>query len=653
MLDSATALVWLVPLVAFAAAALTWAGGRWLGRLVWVPCAAAGVFGTVWSFFVLLSVSLAEDSATFVTTLPWLHVGSLQVDIEFLVDPLSSLMLFMVTFVGTLIVFFSVWYMEHEGGYGRFFTEVALFLGSMCSLVLVANLLLLYVFWELVGLCSYLLIGFYLNKPSAAAAAKKAFVVNRVGDFGFAVGLLLAWVLTGTLRYQELLGEQGAFQHLADTAPAWVSFIALLLFCGAVGKSAQFPLHVWLPDAMEGPTPVSALIHAATMVTAGVYMVARFFPLYALTPAATATVLAIGAITAFLAAAIAVTQTDFKRILAYSTISQLAYMFMGLGSGQIAGVVAAIFHVFTHAFFKALLFLGSGSVMHATHGELNIWRMGGLRRYLPITHWTFLCGALALAGIPLLSGFWSKDAILASLWHVEPRGLLVSLALASGLITAALTSFYTGRAYFLVFWGEPRDPEIEQQVRHYTEQTENGSPEPLIMAVPLVVLAAGSVAVGIVIALAFGGLSPFLSEAFGLAAFEAAHESHGWTLILVSSLLAVGGFAAAYLMYGLPSQLPQRLADLLRPLYIASFNKFWIDELWMALVVGPMLLVARVCRYLDMLVIDGIVNLIAAVPAWFAKLFLRPMHNGVLQFYAVAMLLGLAVIVLLVVLQAS
>ncbi len=656
MLDSLVNLVWLVPLASFLAAALTWACGRWLGRMVWIPCLAASAFGALWSLLVLIRVASSAPAAVLVDVFSWLQVGELDVTVRLLVDPLSSLMLFMVTFVGSLIVLFSVWYMAEERGYARFFAEVALFLGAMSSLVLVANVLLLYVFWELVGLCSYLLIGFYFTRPSAAAAAKKAFVVNRVGDFGFAIGLLLLWTLTGTLHYDQLLG--GDSPAINSLTPPWITLIGLLLFCGAVGKSAQFPLHVWLPDAMEGPTPVSALIHAATMVTAGVYMVARFFPLYQASALATGTVLAIGAFTAFLAAAIAVTQTDLKRILAYSTISQLAYMFMGLGTGQIVGAVAAIFHVFTHAFFKALLFLGSGSVMHATHGELNIWKMGGLRRFLPVTHWTFLCGALALAGIPLFSGFWSKDAILAAVWEAEHGGLLVRVALILGLVTAFLTAFYTARAYFLVFWGEPRDEEVAEQVRHYAEDghpgegQQHGPAEPLTMQVPLIALAAGAVLLGLILALGTGGLVPFLGHSFGYA--EAGeHGHHPLLLVVLSSLLALAGFAAAYPMYATASELPARLAALFRPLYVASSQKFWIDEIWLYIAVRPMLAVAAACRVLDTLVVDGLVNLVASIPAVLARVFLRPMHSGALQFYAIGMLLGLAVIVILVVLRAS
>ncbi len=642
--------IWLVPAVCLVACVVTAAAGRWLRSLAWLPCMLAAGFAAVWAFLALVVVARAEQPVAFVPVFDWLTVSELRVSYELLVDPLSALMLFMVTFVGSLIVAFASWYMAHEEGYARFFAEVSLFLFSMTSLVLVANLLMLYVFWELVGLCSYLLIGFYYTRPSAAAAAKKAFVVNRIGDFGFALGVFLIWATCGTLGYRFVLDPEQGVQQLVAAGPAVLGTACFLLFCGAVGKSAQFPLHVWLPDAMEGPTPVSALIHAATMVTAGVYMVARFMPLFSEAVNVATLVLVVGGLTAFIAAFTALTQTDFKRILAYSTISQLGYMFMALGAGSVVGAVAAVFHVFTHAFFKALLFLGSGSVMHATGGELNIWRMGGLRKYLPLTHWTFLCGALALAGFPLLSGFWSKDAILAAVWHSP--GTTARVATVVGLVTAALTAFYIGRAYFVVFWGEPRDREIEEHVEQYVRDEVHGPPEPLRMSIPLVALAAGSVVVGALLALGFGGLEPFLAHSYGISAeAHSGEHGHAWGIMAVGSLAAVGGLLVAYLFYAVPGDWPERIARQLSPLYEVSANRFWMDELGMALVVRPMLAIAQMCRIVDNVLVDGLVHAVAAVPAWFARLVLRPMHNGVVPFYALAMLLGLAVILTLVLFQ--
>ncbi len=322
-------------------------------------------------------------------------------------------MLAMLTFVATLVAIYASGYMHGERGYWRFFTEVSLFVFSMIMLVLSANFLQLYMFWEAVGLCSYLLVGFWYEKPAAAAAGKKAFLVNRIGDFGFATGVFLIWTTFGSLEFSDVLNP-AAIKAVAAANPAMIGFICVCLFTGAVGKSAQFPLHVWLPDAMEGPTPVSALIHAATMVTAGVYLVARCTPLFLQAPEAQMLVAFIGGFTALLAGLIALTQTDFKRVLAYSTVSQLGYMFLGLGTGLLTGISGAMFHLVTHAFFKALLFLGAGSVMHAMGGVIDMRQFSGLRKVMPQTYWTFLIGSLALAGCPFLSGFWSKDTILSA-----------------------------------------------------------------------------------------------------------------------------------------------------------------------------------------------------------------------------------------------
>ena len=366
----------------------------------------------------------------------WIRIGDLNVSIRLTADAMGAIMLSMVTLVSLLVAIYSAGYMRGDPGYPRFFAEVSLFVFAMCMLVLASNFLVLFVFWEGVGLCSYLLIGFWFRRPSAAAAARKAFLVNRIGDFGFLLGVFLIWVTFGTVNYQGVFENQGFLEQVARDCPGRLELICLLLFLGAVGKSAQFPLHVWLPDAMEGPSPVSALIHAATMVTAGVYMVARCTPLFVHAPLAQLVVAGIGAFTALMAALIALTQNDLKRVLAYSTVSQLGYMFLALGCAAAdkhvvtLAVTAAMFHLFTHAFFKALLFLSAGSVMHSMGDVIDMRRFGGLRRVLPMTHLTFLCGAAALAGVPLLSGFWSKDEILAAvgcsgarrgaLWNVLP-----------------------------------------------------------------------------------------------------------------------------------------------------------------------------------------------------------------------------------------
>ena len=437
-----------------------------------------------------------------------------RMDIVLRADSLTAIMLGMVTFISTLVVIYASGYMHGDPGYWRFFAYVALFVFSMTMLVSVSNFVLLYVFWEAVGLCSYLLIGFWFEKPAAAAAGMKAFLVTRVGDFGFALGVFLLWTTFGTLDFhdskvqtipaagghaattivyvdpQEIEDpkvpgtvEHGIFGHsrLTQKHPfgegGVVTAICLLLFAGACGKSAQFPLHVWLPDAMEGPTPVSALIHAATMVTAGVYLVARCTPLYAASPYAQEVVSTIGGFTALLAALIALTQTDLKRILAYSTVSQLGYMFLALGTGSQLGVTAGMFHLFTHAFFKALLFLGAGSVMHAMGGVIDIRQFGGLRRRMPTTHWTFLFGCLALSGIIPFAGFWSKDAILAAVAEKasEAQGSIYGYLYYAGTITAFLTAFYTFRAYFLTFHGEERIP---KEAGHHAHESPRGHDRP-------------------------------------------------------------------------------------------------------------------------------------------------------------------------------
>jgi NADH-quinone oxidoreductase subunit L len=468
------------------------------------------------------------------------------IDVTLRADALTSAMLAMVTFVSFLVVFFAAGYMRDDPGYWRFFSYVALFVFSMTMLVSVSNLLLLYVFWEAVGVCSYLLIGFWYQKSSAAAAGKKAFLVNRVGDFGFALALLLIWSTYGTLNFHdtpagpdsdasgyaasptldtdhELRGILGQTRLQDDdfAGGAVGTAICLLLLIGACGKSAQFPLHVWLPDAMEGPTPVSALIHAATMVTAGVYMVVRFSPLFLAAPAALVVVAAIGGFTALLAGLIALTQNDLKRVLAYSTISQLGFMFLAVGTGSLAGITAGMFHLLTHAFFKALLFLGAGSVMHAMGNVIDMRQFGGLRRLMPITHWTFLIGCLALSGIFPLAGFWSKDAVLGAVHdkihelehqqqesefsagqpstaavmlvseasrpdatHQEPSPAsflkIYKLLYWVAVAAAFLTAFYTGRAYFMTFWGPLRIP---QEAGNHAHES------PFVMTIPLSVLA--------------------------------------------------------------------------------------------------------------------------------------------------------------------
>jgi len=569
-----------------------------------------------------------------------------RVDVTLRADPLTAIMLATVTFVASLVAIYSIGYMRGDRGCWRFFSYVSLFAFSMTMLVSVSNFVLLYVFWEAVGLCSYLLIGFWYEKPEAAAAGKKAFLVNRVGDFGFALAVFLIWITYGTLNFHDTAGVAGVLgQEMLAHPEQYVGggvglAICLLLLLGACGKSAQLPLHVWLPDAMEGPTPVSALIHAATMVTAGIYMITRSTPLFMVSAEAQAVVAVIGGVTALMAAIIAMTQTDLKRILAYSTISQLGYMFLGLGAGTLAGITAGMFHLFTHAFFKALLFLGAGSVMHAMGGVIDIRQFGGLRHRLPQTHWTFLCGSLALTGFPLAAGFYSKDAIITGVYdqalHGGPHADLYRFLFYAAVGTALLTAIYTFRAFFLTFYGEEKIP--AQAGGHAHES-------PLSMTGPLWVLAALAVGAGWIFVDAFPALlrrTPQLSYAV-VQATAHAHAAHGGSHAVVaalSSVAALGGLGiAAYFYLGDPSQV-DRLTRWLLPAYWLSHGKFFFDSLYQLLVVWPAMGFAGLCAWLDNHLVDGLVNRCGRIPVRIGAV-LRNLQTGVVPMYAVLMGLGL------------
>ena len=508
MFDVKTLLI-LIPALPLAAAILTAVLGRRVlrGRSHW-PTVAALLLSFVASVVLLFQVQKQIErqgdryGPAAVRLWSWYNIpdampkpsgggtlpagwGDFHIDIALQADPLTAVMLAVVTCISSLVAVYSIGYMHGDPGYWRFFAYVSLFVFSMTLLVSASNFILLYIGWELVGLCSYLLIGFWFEKPAAAAAGKKAFLVNRIGNVGFALGIFLIWTTFGTLDFNRVFAAAGAL------AGDWrATAICLLLLAGACGKSAQFPLHVWLPDAMEGPTPVSALIHAATMVTAGVYMVARCSPLFAQSVDAQYAVAAVGGITALLGGIIAITQTDLKRILAYSTISHLGYMFVALGVGTLAGVTAGMFHLMTHAFFKALLFLCAGSVMHAAGGVIDIRRLGGLRRRLPVTYWTFLIGCLSIAGVFPLAGFWSKDAILAALADKAGHGGeggMYGFLLLSTFLGVVLIDFYMFRPLFLVFHGPERLPPEADRHAHESPGT---------MTAPLVVLAFGAAVVG-------------------------------------------------------------------------------------------------------------------------------------------------------------
>ncbi|WP_437226486.1 NADH-quinone oxidoreductase subunit L [Planctomicrobium sp. SH661] len=573
----------------------------------------------------------------------WLKVGSFDVRIDLRADAMSAIMLSMVTGVSFLVALFASGYMHGDPGYARFFAAVSLFVFSMCMLVLAGSFLMLFAFWEAVGLCSYLLIGFWFRKPSAAAAAKKAFVVNRIGDFGFLIGIFLIWTTFGSMNFSDVLGDPQLLAAVAQVEPWKITLICLCLFVGAMGKSAQFPLHVWLPDAMEGPTPVSALIHAATMVTAGVYMVARCTPLFVLSPVAQMTVSGIGAATALLAALIALTQYDLKRVMAYSTVSQLGFMFMALGAGagvpELAtpAVTAAMFHLFTHAFFKALLFLSSGSVMHSMGDVIDMRRFSGLRHALPITHWAFLCGAGALAGFPLLAGFWSKDDILAVLTeasHHEAHGTYFFVILIVASFSALLTAFYTFRAYFMTFWGEEKFPE---EAGHHPHDA------PPIMAWPLRILSLFAVLIGLVVGPThlFAG---YLQQTPGLTHVES-HGMHIGVMIL-STIIAVVGIGAAWLMYLKSPNLSVQMKNSLRPLHELSLNKFYLDEIDYGILVWPLKMLAKLCTLFDRYVIDGLIAFVAMIPRA-VSVVPRGLHNGVIPTYALCMFGGVIVCVVL------
>jgi NADH-quinone oxidoreductase subunit L len=640
--------LWLIPVLPLAASVLTaFFGPRFLRRQSHWPCIVATICSCGLSVWVLAAV--VQSGPVVRNYYNWFQAGSVDVGFALRADALTAIMLVTVTFISSLIAIYSAGYMHGDPGYPRYFAEIALFIFSMTGLVLADNFLLLYAFWEGVGLCSYLLIGFWFTRPSAAAAARKAFLVTRLGDIGFLMGILVIWVgfHTGNNLSRSLyaLDFPTVFANAKYQPPGLLAIVCLLLFCGAVGKSAQFPLHVWLPDAMEGPTPVSALIHAATMVTAGVYMVARCTPLFELAPNVQLVVASIGGFTALLAALIALTQNDLKRVLAYSTISQLGYMFLALGSATRAefgssilvtvGVVAAIFHLFTHAFFKALLFLAAGSVMHAMGNVMDMRRFGGLRYALPVTRWTFLCGACALAAIPLFSGFWSKDDILSAVSYASEEGhpnrAAYVVLLIMAMFTAFLTAFYTFRAYFLTFSGDLRTP---------PEAGEHVHESPAVMLIPLIILAVGAVAVGIIVEPFTHWFSGFLGQTPYLSVEH--HHVFNWGLVAGSSGIALAGVALAWFMYVFQPGSAAKLASSMEGLYQLSLNKFYLDELYDFFLIRPLTLLADVARIFDLYVIDGLVDLVAQVPR-FVGLVFRPIQNGLAQFYALAMALGMVV----------
>ncbi len=726
---SPSTLLVLVPLLPLVGAILTVALGRVLGPRAHLP-AVAGIAAAFVVAVMLLSGMAREvgvgatghDHAAkpveMVTTLwEWAGVGdaaatgdaasaakTFSVPVALRLDPLTATLLVIITGVGLLVAIYSIGYMHDDPGYPRFFALVSVFVFSMSMLVAASNFLLVYVFWEAVGACSYLLIGFWFSRPEAAKAAKKAFLVNRIGDFGLAVATFLLWVTYGTLNFHDTTLADGTLvpgilgaTRLADThayiGGAIGTAICLLFLLAACGKSAQLPLHVWLPDAMEGPTPASSLIHAATMVTAGIYLVARTAPLFEACPGALTLVSIVGATTALVAALIGTAQNDLKRVLAYSTISQLGYMFAALGTGTLLGFTAAIFHLVTHAFVKALLFMGAGSVMHAMGGVIDMRRFGGLRRIMPITAATFLIGALALAGVAPFAGFFSKDEILASLhsrgWpdahgeHHEaaPAGGHAAAAatfrfvsvtpdaaqLAGGargsaldalntpatwrilfwmsLVTAALTAFYTFRAVFMTFTGPTRVPD---EAGHHAHES------PPSMTIPLVILAALSAVSGWWL-FSTHSLASFLASTPSFTApavaATATPPAFHWDLAVQGTLAAAIGIVVAALGHlGRRSDGPQ-MERFLGPLETLFANRFFFDQIYSALIVKPLEVVATLAALIDRHLIDGLVDAVARIPVALGSV-VRHLQSGLVQRYALAGVIGTLLIVLALVARA-
>ncbi len=622
------ALIPLLPLTAFLILGLAGRHINARAHLVAVPAVLLSLALSVGAF-----VEVASGSVISLPLYTWLTSGTLDIHIGLHIDRLTAVMLLLVTGVSSLVHVYTIGYMHGDRGYARFFGYIALFTFSMLMLVLADNLLQLFVFWEAVGLCSYLLIGHWYERASACAAATKAFLVNRVGDFGFMLGLLLVWYSFGSLNYLDIFpalheATDVTMNLLGPFGGTWevsvFTLIALLLFTGAVGKSAQVPLHVWLPDAMEGPTPISALIHAATMVTAGVFMVARLAPIYNLSPTAMSVVAITGAATMVLGATIALTQADIKRVVAYSTVSQLGYMIMACGLGAYA---SGMYHLLTHGAFKALLFLGCGSVIIALHHEQDMRHMGGLKDKLPITYWTFVVGSLALAGFPLTAGFFSKDDILVSAWSSGDLGRALTLL---GLLTALLTAFYSFRLVFVTFWGTSHvDP-------HHAEHLHEPS---RTITTPLIILAVFSVLTG------YLGIPSFLEPIFSTGGEPAApHGSDGLMIMAAATAMGLIGIAAAYYMYVLNPDLPERLARQWGSLYRGSLNKWYVDEAYDRLFVRPTLAAAsKLWKHVDVHVIDGTVNGIARAITWGGWL-LRLVQSGQTQHYALAMAVGIVVL---------
>ena len=628
-------------------------GGNWIGRRLSHSITIGGVL-LAFILSALTLKSVAIDGARFNETLyTWMVVGDLRMEIGFLVDGLTAMMMCVVTFVSLMVHIYTIGYMDEDDGYNRFFAYISLFTFSMLMLVMSNNMLQLFFGWEAVGLVSYLLIGFWYNKPTAIFANMKAFLVNRVGDFGFILGIGLLAAYTGTLNYTEVFAKSGEIAAIGFPGTDWmlITVICICLFIGAMGKSAQFPLHVWLPDSMEGPTPISALIHAATMVTAGIFMVARMSPLFELSDTALNFILVIGAITALFMGFLGIIQNDIKRVVAYSTLSQLGYMTVALGASAYS---VAVFHLMTHAFFKALLFLAAGSVIMGVHHNQDIRWMGGLRKYMPITWITFLLGSLALIGTPFFSGFYSKDSIIEAVHasHLPGAGFATFAVLAGVFITA----FYSFRLYFLVFHGKERfdqNPEAHHD-DHHGHHGESHAPHesPWVVTVPLILLAIPSVVIGFMTIqpMLFGEFfkdAIFVNSEIHLAMVELAKGFHGPVKMVLHGLttapfwLALAGVASAYYMYMVNPALPTSIKTRIQPIYTLLENKYYLD--WFnenVLARGARALGTGLWKGGDEMLIDGVVvNGSWKVVGWISGVT-RRVQTGYLYHYAFVMILG-------------
>lgn len=611
-------IVWLIPFLPLTAFVLiNFLVGK--NRMVSALTAILAMTGSL-----IISVGLAVQVMSFGITMEhprefaikWLQLPGLYLEMGVLIDPLTVIMLLVVTLISLLVFIYSVGYMAHDPGFSRYFSYLALFTFSMLGLVIANNYFQMFVFWELVGLSSYLLIGFWYQKNSASAANKKAFITNRVADFGFLLGIIILFLYFGTFNFGQLAGAIGASSNLN-----FLTLAGVLVFIGPVGKSGQFPLHVWLPDAMEGPTPVSALIHAATMVAAGVYLIARGYILFASSAETLQIIAVIGGWTAFFAASIALVQQDMKRILAYSTLSQLGYMVMAMGVGS---MTAGMFHLTTHAFFKALLFLGAGSVIHALH-EQNIMKMGGLHKHMKITTYTMLIAALAIAGVPPLAGFWSKDEILTAAFTHGNYNLFIL-----ALVTAFMTAFYMFRMVFLAFYGERRG-----EGSHIPHES------PLIMTIPLMILAFFSIVSG------FIGL-PFLENGFSTWVYF--HEPHhtvvNWGIMLSSVGVGLLGIYLAWLMYYQKSISAAKVAQTFPGIYKLLYNKYYIDEIYSWLFEHIVLKLAAAFNWTDRHLVDGMAHAIADGTRLIGRK-LRLAQTGNLQTYALVLFAAVVLLILL------